>query len=71
MCWNFYILQLSTNGIFYILYAICRQLLVCYYPTSCNTLETGMADWLVKIMPTVELIEYICIYIEFSEAKLS
>lgn len=37
--------------------AICRQLLICYYSSSCNNLETGTADWFVKIMPTVELIK--------------
>lgn len=48
------------NVFFEILYsAIHRQLLMCYHPSSCNILETRMADWLVEIMPTVELIKYI------------
>lgn len=36
--------------------AICRQLLICCYSSSCSTLETGKADWLGKMMPTIELI---------------
>lgn len=51
--------------------AICRQLLICYYSSSCNNLETGTADWFVKIMPTVELIKKKYIYFEAFQAKIS